>query len=227
MLDLSSFWNISNLSIFIMAGGGIHPARNPWSRSLKSFQHKIVHLMSKNSKLSTWCQKSSKLSTWYQKIQNCSPDVHNTEILGAYNQSRHTTWTVIPIDDSKVSCMCNFAFRSFSNIEHLLHHTEPKHSYTPLDTSNLTNIHTHYRYALRNLLQLSRDNSGQQQILTDTKRHQKTSQNDIWCQHEPPYILEQYFWVSEDVWCWCRLVSVSICCCTELSWDYWRMFLRA
>ena len=98
MLDLSSFWkNISNLSIFIMAGGGVHPAGNPWSRSLKSFQHKIVHLMSKNSKLSTWCQKSSKLSTWYQKIQNCSPDVHNTEILGAYNQSRHTTWTVIPM----------------------------------------------------------------------------------------------------------------------------------
>ena len=56
MLDLSSFWkNISNLSIFIMAGGGVHPAGNPWSRSLKSFQHKIIHLMSENSKLSTCC----------------------------------------------------------------------------------------------------------------------------------------------------------------------------
>ena len=38
-----------------MAGGGVHPAGNPWSRSLKSFQHKIIHLMSKNSKLSTCC----------------------------------------------------------------------------------------------------------------------------------------------------------------------------
>ena len=226
MLDLSSFWkNISNLSIFIMAGGGVHPAGNPWSRSLKSFQHKIVHLMSKNSKLSTWCQKSSKLSTWYQKIQNCSPDVHNTEILGAYNQSRHTTWTVIPIDDSKVSCMCNFAFLSFSNIEHFLHHTEPKHSYTPLDTSNLTNIHTHYRYALRNLLQLSRDNSGQQQTPTETNRHQQTipgTQKSVQGCVAAHVDIEWHLLVSVGVF-WCLTASVCVLWCLEM----WRGCLRS
>ena len=41
-----------------------------------------------------------------------------------------------------------------------------------------------------------------------------------------PHIFKQPFWVSGDA-CWCHLVSVSICRCTELSWDNWSRFLRA
>ena len=92
----------SNLSIFIMAGGGVHPAGNPWSRSLKSFQHKIVDLTSKNSKLSTWCQKIQnrppdvkkfKMATWCQKIQNCPPDDKRFKIVHLMSKnSKLSTW---------------------------------------------------------------------------------------------------------------------------------------
>ena len=35
----------NDLSIWILAWGSIHFARNPWPWSLKSFQHKVVHLL--------------------------------------------------------------------------------------------------------------------------------------------------------------------------------------
>ena len=102
--------------------------------------------------------------------------------------------------------MCNFAFRSFSNIEHLLHHTEPKHSYTPLDISNLSNIHTHNRYALRNLLQLSQDNSGQQQTPSDTKRHLQTPKKAVGGCVAVQVDIKWRLLVSFGVW-WCPIVS--------------------
>ena len=50
-----------------------------------------------STKLSTWCQKIQNCQPDVKKIQNCPPVVHNTEILGTHNQSRHTTWTVTPM----------------------------------------------------------------------------------------------------------------------------------
>ena len=61
----------------------------------------------------------------------------------------------------------------------------------------------------------------QHKTVRDVIRHHQTSANAIWCQHKPPQILEQPFWVSGNV-CWCSLVSVGVCCCPEVSRDTWR-----
>ena len=66
----------------------------------------------------------------------------------------------------------------------------------------------------------------QHKTVRDVIRHHQTSANAIWCQHKPPQILEQPFWVSGNV-CWCSLVSVGVCCCPEVSRDTWKRCLRA
>ena len=150
----------SNLSIFIMAGGGVHPSGNPWSRSLKSFQHKIVDLTSKNSKLSTWCQKIQnrppdvkkfKMATWCQKIQNCPPDVKRFKIVHLMSKnSKLSTWFQkiqnYPPDVKKV------------NIVHLMSKNSKLSTWCsqyrdtrypqPIKTSNM-NCNTHALLAIR------------------------------------------------------------------------------
>ena len=82
---------------------------------------------------------------------------------------------------------------------------------------NLTNIHTHHCYALRNLFQLSQDNSGQQQILTDTKWHQQTSPDTEkyclkMCGHSCWHQM-----AFDGVW-WCLIVTHVVWRCGEGVW---------
>ena len=106
----------------------------------------------------------------------------------------------------------DFVFGSFSNKEHLLHHhTRPEHSYTytlrRIQTSQAY-IHTLHCYTLRYLLQLSRDNTGQQQILTETK-------NVVW----------GYVAVHVDIK-WCLLISFGFSCCLEMWGGCLRSFSK-
>ena len=76
--------------------------------------------------------------------------------------------------------MWHFAFQSFSNIEHLLHHTRRKHSYTPIRRiqTSQTYIHT-----IVMLLETFSSNLkvilGQFRTTTDTNRHQATPTSDV------------------------------------------------
>ena len=54
--------------------------------------------------------------------------------------------------------------------------------------------------------------SSQHEKLRDTIRPQRNHKTPF----ERPHIFKQPFWVSGDV-CWCLLVSVCICCCTEIT----------
>ena len=111
-----------------------------------------------------------------------------------------------------------FAIRSYSNIEHLLHHTRPEHSYTPFDASK-PNKHT-YTSLKRSQTPLP-DIYGQFRTTKVTDRHQQTSQ------HIPRHPMRLF----EDVWrfmlrlndvCWCLLVFVGVCWCLILSYVVWR-----
>ena len=112
----------------------------------------------------------------------------------------------------------NFAFRSYSNIEHLLHHTRPEHSYTPFDASK-PNKHT-YTSLKRSQTPLP-DIYGQFRTTKVTERHQQMSQ------HIPTHPKRLF----EDVWwfmlrlnnvCWCLLVFVGVCWCLIVSYVVWR-----
>ena len=112
MLDLSIFEKI--LEPFHLHHGRWRrsPCRKPLVEEFEVFsaqncrpdvkKFKIVHLMSKNSKSSTWCQKiqnghlmskNSKLPTWWQKVQNCPPDVKKFKIIHLMSKkSILSTW---------------------------------------------------------------------------------------------------------------------------------------
>ena len=110
----------------------------------------------------------------------------------------------------------------FSNKEHLLHHTRPKHSYTSLDASNLTNIHTHHCHALRNLLKLSWDNSGQKRYNRDTNRHPATSQTPkkaVWGCVAVQVDIKWWLLLSFGAW-WCLLVSHVVWRSGEGVWGF-------
>ncbi len=86
------------------------------------------------------------------------------------------------MDISKVSGAWNFAFRSRSNIGHFLHHTWPKHSYTPLDASK-PHKNTYSSSicsqtpspGISGQIRTTADTIRLQQTPNDTKRHQQTS----------------------------------------------------
>ena len=77
----------------------------------------------------------------------------------------------LKFDVSKVSIVWNFVFQSFSNTELLLHHTRPKHSFTPSDASK---PHKHTYKPLICSHKPPPVISGQFSTTIDTKRHQTT-----------------------------------------------------
>ena len=77
-------------------------------------------------------------------------------------------------DVSKVSGGHNFAFRRYSNIEHLLLHTRPEHSYTPSDAAK-PNKHTYT--SLKSSQTPNPDIYGQFMTTKVTDRHRQTSQH--------------------------------------------------
>ena len=111
----------------------------------------------------------------------------------------------------------NFAFRKYSNIEHLLHPTRPEHSYTPFDKSKPKNIDTLHLNALRHLFQTSMDNLGQPKWQTDTNRRPNTSpdtQKAVWGCVMVHVEVEWRLLVSVGV-CWCLIVSYVVCRVSE------------
>ena len=109
----------------------------------------------------------------------------------------------------------NFAFWSYSNIEHLLHHTRPEHSYTPFDASK-PNKHT-YTSLKRSQTPLP-DIYGQFMTTKVTDRHQQTSQH---IPRHPKRLFRGCVTVHVEVE-WRLLVSVGVCWCLIVSYVVWR-----
>ena len=82
---------------------------------------------------------------------------------------------------------------------------------------NPINIHTLHPYAHNHLLQVSRDNSGQQQTPPDTKRQSQAPQKTIWGCVAVQADIEWHLLVSVDVWRR-RLVSYGVWRCKEGVW---------
>ena len=79
----------------------------------------------------------------------------------------------------------------------------------PWTHPNLTNIHIHHCYALRNLLKLCWDNSGQKRYNRDTNRHPATSQTPkkaVWGCVAVQVDIKWWLLLSFGAW-WCLLVS--------------------
>ena len=79
----------------------------------------------------------------------------------------------------------------------------------PTRLSQVTNIHTHQCYALRNLLKLSWDNSGQKRYNRDTNRHPATSHTPkkaVWGCLAVQVDIKWWLLLSFGAW-WCLLVS--------------------
>ena len=91
--------------------------------------------------------------------------------------------------------------------------------------SNPTNIHTLHSNALRHLLQVSRDTSGQQQTPTDTKQHQQTPNNTNRRCQTPKKGVQGCVAAYVDIKCrlWRLLVSNDVLYCLMLSADVKRM----
>ena len=93
---------------------------------------------------------------------------------------------------------------------------------------NPINIHTLHPYAHNHLLQVSRDNSGQQQTPPDTKRQSQAPQKTIWGCVAVQADIEWHLLVSVDVWRR-RLVSYVVWRCKEGVWGVshwvWVLFL--
>ena len=113
----------------------------------------------------------------------------------------------------------NFAFRSHSNIEHLLHHTRPENSYTPFDASK-PNRHA-YTSLKRSQTPLP-DIYGQFRTTKVTDRHQQTSQH---IPRHPKRLFEDVWWfmLRLNGVCWCLLVFVGVCWCLIVSHVVWRV----
>ena len=88
-----------------------------------------------------------------------------------------------------------------------------------------TNIHTLYPNALRHLLQVSRDTSGQQQTPTDTNRHQ-TTPTDV-AKHPKRLFKDVWQFMLTSIFvCWCLMTSFTVLCCLQMSDGYLRSFSR-
>ena len=114
----------------------------------------------------------------------------------------------------------NFAFWSFSIIEHLLHPKGLNTHWHPRTQSNLTQFHTKHSHTLWGTLQTPsahvQTKIKHYQTQTDTSGHQQTPANVIRRQLEPSHILKQPFEVSGVV-LGRLLVLVGHFCCPELS----------
>ena len=95
----------------------------------------------------------------------------------------------------------------------------------PSTHSNPTNIHTLYPNALRHLLQVSRDTSGQQQTPTDTNRHQ-TTPTDVASHPKRLFKDVWQFMLTSIFVCWCLMASFTVLCCLKMSEGCLRSFSR-
>ena len=84
----------------------------------------------------------------------------------------------------------------------------------PQTHPNPTNIHTLHLYALRHLLQVSQDKSGQQQTPSDSNRHQ-TTPTDFPRHPKRPFKDVRRFVLTWNGVCWCLLVSYVVWRCEE------------
>ena len=115
--------------------------------------------------------------------------------------------------------MWNFAFWSFSTAEHLLHHSQPQHSYTPLDAFK---PHKH-TYTLPKCSQTPPSGiSGHFRTTTDTNRHQQTPNNTNRRCQTPKKAVQGCVAVYVDI-NFCLLVSDDILYCLMLSADVRRV----
>ena len=115
-----------------------------------------------------------------------------------------------------------FAFRSLSNIEHLLHHTRPAvqcsaliYTFTRIQTSQ-TYLHTIVQKpypVISGQFRSTTDTNRRQVTPTDVLRHRKILFEDVW-----PFML-----TSNGIW-WCLVVSTSDSCCLEMWGGCMRSF---
>ena len=92
--------------------------------------------------------------------------------------------------------------------------------------SSPTNIHTLHLYALRHLLQVSQDKSGQQQTPSDSNRHQ-TTPTDVPRHPKRPFKDVLRFVLTWNGVCWCLLVSYVVWRCEERLWGVFKAYLSA
>ena len=121
--------------------------------------------------------------------------------LGSFYRAVSVFWC------SNVSSVWIFAFRSFFNIKHLLQHTRPKPSYTPLDASK-----PHKRtytpllcsqkppQVISGQFSTTTDINRHQATLTDVPRHPKRLLEDVWL-----------FRKTSNGVLWCLFVSDGVC----------------
>ena len=118
--------------------------------------------------------------------------------------------------------MWNFAFWSFSTAEHLLHHSRPQHSYTPLDAFK---PHKH-TYTLPKCSQTPPSGiSGHFRTTTDTNRHQ-TTPTDV-AKHPKRLFKDVWQFMLTSIFvCWCLMTSFTVLCCLQMSEGCLRSFSR-
>ncbi len=115
--------------------------------------------------------------------------------------------------------MWKFAFRSFSNKEHLLHHTRPQHSYTPLDALK---PHKHTYTSPKCSQTPPPDISGHFRTTTETNKHQ-TAPTDV-ARHPKRLFKDVWqFMLTSNGVCWCLMVFDDVLYCLMLSADVRRV----
>ena len=162
--------------------------------------------------IGTWWSKENVKSNFFLTGPKLSKSAITLWFLGSLYRAVLVFWCF-----KSVKCW-NFAFRSFSNIEQLPHHTRPKHSYTPLDASKPhkhTYIHTLHCSALRCYAPVI---SGQFRTTTDTNRNQKGCLRICGRSGWHRMMVADFFW--------CLMAFVSVSCCMEMWGGYLRSFSK-
>ena len=172
---------------------------------------------------------------WSLKTVNCNffltdPKISRSAITQWFLESLYRE--VLVFWCFKIVRCVNFAFWSFSDKEHLLHHSRPYHSYTFLDAFK-PNKHTYTSLKCSQTppsgfsghFRTTTDTNRHQTTPTDTKQHQQTLPDTqkgcsrmcgCLCWHQ----------MSFAGVCWCLMTSFTVLCCLQMLKGCLRNFSR-